>query len=709
MARSSGPTPHGRARPRRAMCESRGNGVFLSTGALLLLVLTLFTGAATLFVWVRLNHVDCHFATGAHADRLAAYNSFTRRRQSRTDGVGDDDADVADNDKSRGKNDDDDDNETKLSGGKAVWSTASASLPSLMSRLDAVRRSERAAFAAPLADFARVLLLQTNAYVDLATSASPQRAMQQLFRDIGGTAAPPLETSSPSSSSVSSPASPSPPPSSPSSSSPLSVGAYATALQSAVAAAMAAAAKQRRPRAPSKTNAKPVTTSVFDAAAAEFARVCAPPHLATHLLDAQRYSHRLRYCACLVQQTLPSSLSSLSSSSSSSSSSSELPLVCGIENSQPSKGAKKKKKKLKSSSVVDVNDGDACTSAAVALPSCKQCSLLTDAQIAKKIKKMTSSSSFSLSSSSCTNVDTSSSSSSSSSSLDKDGRLSKAARGRQLVRTWSGKGALSPDVVKADETAAAAKAKKSGKAVKAAPLRYDFLEKRRFKKNIDAALASDACYKPENNCRWCECSFDVHLCSLLCCFLGGASALVTFIRVLCHSPRANLTINVQLHTLQFSSGCWSIHGRRYRRLRRAQRRRRSPHCRPTGCLQWYVHSITYYLFLFVCFARALHCVCLPTVCLQWFLHSIFKCSKHLIVLRLDACSPFSSTHSSVLLTRFGNPFARYAPQLQHCRSDEKPLYGYRRSGGGGEWTKYSAPVTIQGEWVFVKCTFAVQG
>jgi hypothetical protein len=33
--------------------------------------------------------------------------------------------------------------------------------------------------------------------------------------------------------------------------------------------------------------------------------------------------------------------------------------------------------------------------------------------------------------------------------------------------------------------------------------------------------------------RWCECSCDVHLCSLMCCSLGGASALVTSIRVLC--------------------------------------------------------------------------------------------------------------------------------------------------------------------------------
>jgi hypothetical protein len=35
-------------------------------------------------------------------------------------------------------------------------------------------------------------------------------------------------------------------------------------------------------------------------------------------------------------------------------------------------------------------------------------------------------------------------------------------------------------------------------------------------------------------CRWCDCSCDVQLCSLLCCSLGGASALVTFISsVLC--------------------------------------------------------------------------------------------------------------------------------------------------------------------------------
>jgi hypothetical protein len=33
--------------------------------------------------------------------------------------------------------------------------------------------------------------------------------------------------------------------------------------------------------------------------------------------------------------------------------------------------------------------------------------------------------------------------------------------------------------------------------------------------------------------RWCECSCDVHVCSILCCSLGGASALLTLICVLC--------------------------------------------------------------------------------------------------------------------------------------------------------------------------------
>jgi hypothetical protein len=40
--------------------------------------------------------------------------------------------------------------------------------------------------------------------------------------------------------------------------------------------------------------------------------------------------------------------------------------------------------------------------------------------------------------------------------------------------------------------------------------------------------------------RWCECSFDVHLCSLLCSFLGSSSALVTFICVLCTLRTQNL-------------------------------------------------------------------------------------------------------------------------------------------------------------------------
>jgi hypothetical protein len=32
--------------------------------------------------------------------------------------------------------------------------------------------------------------------------------------------------------------------------------------------------------------------------------------------------------------------------------------------------------------------------------------------------------------------------------------------------------------------------------------------------------------------RWCDCTCDIHLCSLSCCSLGGASALVAFICVL---------------------------------------------------------------------------------------------------------------------------------------------------------------------------------
>jgi hypothetical protein len=33
-------------------------------------------------------------------------------------------------------------------------------------------------------------------------------------------------------------------------------------------------------------------------------------------------------------------------------------------------------------------------------------------------------------------------------------------------------------------------------------------------------------------CRWCDCSCDVHLCSLSCCCSGGATAFVTFMCVI---------------------------------------------------------------------------------------------------------------------------------------------------------------------------------
>jgi hypothetical protein len=41
-------------------------------------------------------------------------------------------------------------------------------------------------------------------------------------------------------------------------------------------------------------------------------------------------------------------------------------------------------------------------------------------------------------------------------------------------------------------------------------------------------------------CRWCECSCDVYLCSLLCCSSGSASALVTFILCSAHAAHAIL-------------------------------------------------------------------------------------------------------------------------------------------------------------------------
>jgi hypothetical protein len=46
------------------------------------------------------------------------------------------------------------------------------------------------------------------------------------------------------------------------------------------------------------------------------------------------------------------------------------------------------------------------------------------------------------------------------------------------------------------------------------------------------AKTGDASTPAWLGCRWCECPCDAHLCSLLCCSLGGASALVTFLCVL---------------------------------------------------------------------------------------------------------------------------------------------------------------------------------
>jgi hypothetical protein len=79
----------------------------------------------------------------------------------------------------------------------------------------------------------------------------------------------------------------------------------------------------------------------------------------------------------------------------------------------------------------------------------------------------------------------------------------------------------------------------------------------------DAAVAAEAA---EDVCRWCDCSCDINVCSLLCRFSGSASALVTFICVLCtlrtqisrsicnftlyidnNNNNNNLTINMQLH------------------------------------------------------------------------------------------------------------------------------------------------------------------
>jgi hypothetical protein len=52
----------------------------------------------------------------------------------------------------------------------------------------------------------------------------------------------------------------------------------------------------------------------------------------------------------------------------------------------------------------------------------------------------------------------------------------------------------------------------------------------------------------QRHCRWCDCSCDVHLCSLLCCSVRGASALVTFICVLCTLRTQIALSNATLHT-----------------------------------------------------------------------------------------------------------------------------------------------------------------
>jgi hypothetical protein len=54
-------------------------------------------------------------------------------------------------------------------------------------------------------------------------------------------------------------------------------------------------------------------------------------------------------------------------------------------------------------------------------------------------------------------------------------------------------------------------------------------------------------------CRWCDRSCDVYVCSLLCCSLGSASALVTCISVLCTLRTRISRITLQLHTLQPTS------------------------------------------------------------------------------------------------------------------------------------------------------------
>jgi D-3-phosphoglycerate dehydrogenase len=50
----------------------------------------------------------------------------------------------------------------------------------------------------------------------------------------------------------------------------------------------------------------------------------------------------------------------------------------------------------------------------------------------------------------------------------------------------------------------------------------------------------------------CDCSCHVHLCFLLCCSLGGATALVTFLRVLCTLRTQISRINMYLYILQRS-------------------------------------------------------------------------------------------------------------------------------------------------------------
>jgi hypothetical protein len=79
-----------------------------------------------------------------------------------------------------------------------------------------------------------------------------------------------------------------------------------------------------------------------------------------------------------------------------------------------------------------------------------------------------------------------------------------------------------------DSVAAAAAAAAASEKVRADAAAAAAVATTATRSNLKHAREEDAHAR-----RWCDCSCDVHLCSLPCYSLGGAISLVTIIRVLC--------------------------------------------------------------------------------------------------------------------------------------------------------------------------------